>query len=87
MLQQGVICLYLSPWAAVVVMVPFPQKKDGFSSFCIDYRCLNNQTNKDMHPLLCIDNMLEASRGLTWFLVLHAGSESGVLADPNVSGC
>ena len=37
-----------SPWASPVVLV---KKKDGTVRFCIDYRKVNEVTEKDAYPL------------------------------------
>ena len=48
MLDGGAIWPSTSPWCNAVVLV---QKKDGTLRFCIDFRWLNNRTEKDTHPL------------------------------------
>ena len=48
MQSQGIVKPSASPWASPVVLVP---KKDSSIRFCIDYRCLNAVTKKDVNPL------------------------------------
>jgi hypothetical protein len=64
MLQQGVIQPARSPWASNVVMV---KKKDDSLRCCIDYRQLNNVTQKDAYPLPRTDMCLESMSGAKWF--------------------
>ncbi|KRX36686.1 Retrovirus-related Pol polyprotein from transposon 17.6 [Trichinella murrelli] len=42
-------------------------KRDGSCRFCVDYRQLNNVTQKDAHPLPRIDDTLDALSGAQWF--------------------
>ena len=65
MLDAGVIHLSQSPWCNVVVLV---RKKDGTLHFCVDFRCLNVRTKKDLYPLPCIQEVLESMVGLAHFL-------------------
>ena len=39
-----------------MVLVP---KKDGTTSFCVDFRCLNAITKKDVYPLPRIEDILD----------------------------
>ena len=59
-LDLGIVEDCQSPWAAPLVIV---KKKDGSNRVCIDYRELNNVTQKDAHPLPRIKDSLDALRG------------------------
>ena len=71
MLSSDVIRPSNSPWASLVVMV---RKKDGSLHFCVDFRQLNAATVKDAHPLLRIDDLLDALHGAKWFSTLDLKS-------------
>ena len=71
MLHQGVIRESNSPWSSPVVMV---KKKDGSWRFCIDFRKLNERTEKDAYPLPRIDETLEALAGSRFFSTLDLAS-------------
>ena len=45
MLEAGAIHPSQSPWCNAVVLV---RKKDGTQCFCVDFRCFNVQTKKDL---------------------------------------
>ena len=64
MLEAGVICPSQSPWCNVVILV---WKKDGTLHFCVDFRCLNAHTKKDLYPLPQIQEALESMVGLVHF--------------------
>ena len=64
MLELKIISPSRSEWASNVVMV---KKKDGSLRFCIDYRKLNEKTEKDVYPLPRIDSCLDALAGARWF--------------------
>ena len=64
MLEVGAICPSQSPWCNVVVMV---RKKDGILHFCVDFRCFNTWTKKDLYPLPCIHEVLESMVGSAHF--------------------
>jgi len=57
MLKLNVIAPSHSTWARPVVIVP---KKNGKARFCIDYRRLNNITNKDAYPLPRVEDCLDS---------------------------
>ena len=71
MLASDVIRPSNSPRASPAVMV---KKKDGSLRFCVDFRQLNAATVKDAHPLLRIDNLLDALHGARWFSSLDLKS-------------
>lgn len=64
LLKADVIEESCSPWAVLVVLV---RKKNGTWLFCLDYRKLNVATIKDSHPLLRVDDALDALSGSSWF--------------------
>ena len=67
MLANGVIEPSTSPWASPIVLV---QKKDGSMRFCVDYRKVNDVTQKDAYPLPRIDTTLDTLHGSQWFSTL-----------------
>ncbi|KRZ48054.1 Retrovirus-related Pol polyprotein from transposon 17.6 [Trichinella nativa] len=71
MLRRDVVEPSSSPWASIIV---FLKKKDGSCRFCVDYQQLNNLTRKDAHPLLRIDDTLDALAGAQWFSILDPAS-------------
>ena len=46
------------------------QKKDGSLQFCVDFRCLNMQTKKDLYPLPRIQEALESMAGAAHFSMI-----------------
>lgn len=46
------------------------KKKDGSIRFCVDYRCPNKITRKDIYPLPQIDNALDCLQGAEYFSAL-----------------
>ena len=64
MKQMGVVEPSESPWAAPVVLV---RKKDGTLRYCIDYRKLNQVTQKDSYPLPNIQDCLDSLEGAKFF--------------------
>ena len=68
MKSSGVIEPSSSPWSSPVVLV---KKKDGSTSFCVDYRKLNDVTKKDSYPLPKIDDTLARTK---WFSMLDLQS-------------
>lgn len=71
MLKNDVISPSTSPWASPVVLV---KKSDGNMRFCIDYRKLNQITEKDSHPLPRITEALDALGGARHFSTLDLRS-------------
>lgn len=64
MKDDGIIRLSKSPWSAPVILV---KKKDGSIRFCIDYRKLNEVTERDVYPLPRIDDCLSMLQGNVYF--------------------
>ncbi|KRX36687.1 Transposon Ty3-G Gag-Pol polyprotein [Trichinella murrelli] len=70
-IHRDVIEPSCNPWASPIVLV---NKRDGSCRFCVDYRQLNNVTQKDAHPLPRIDDTLDALSGAQWFPTLDLAS-------------
>ena len=72
MLHAGIVEPSQSEWASPVVLV---RKKDGGVRWCINYRRLNDVTEKDAYPLPKIDECLDTLSGssLISTLDLQAG--------------
>ena len=70
MRDAGIIEPSESPWVSLVVMA----KKDRSSSFCVDYRPLNDKTVKDSYPLPWIDESINFVAGSAWFSSLDLQS-------------
>ena len=49
-------------------------KKDGSLRYCVDYRKLNDVTEKDSYPLPRIDDSLDTLAGAQWFSTLDLAS-------------
>ncbi|GBN29258.1 Retrovirus-related Pol polyprotein from transposon 412 [Araneus ventricosus] len=71
MVDNGIIEESSGPWASPIVLV---EKKDGSTCFCVDYRKLNEITEKDSYPLPRIDDTLDALNGSQWFTTLDLKS-------------
>ena len=54
----------VSGWTSNAVLV---RKKDNTLRFCMDYRKLNEVSQKDAYPLPRIDGCLDAMNGARWF--------------------
>ncbi|UYV69241.1 hypothetical protein LAZ67_6002959 [Cordylochernes scorpioides] len=64
MCEKGVIRKSTSPWASPVVLV---KKSDGSYRFCVDYRKVNNVTEKFSYPLPDITDCLDRLAGMKYF--------------------
>lgn len=71
MLADGVIRPSVSAWASPVVLAP---KKNGETRFCVDYRKLNTVTIRDVYPLPCIDDIIDALAGARFLSKLDLAS-------------
>ena len=71
MLQAGVIRESTSPFSSNVVIV---RKKDGTIRFSIDYRKLNQRTEKDAYPIPRIDDTLHSLAGSKYLTTLDLKS-------------
>ena len=74
--RKGIVKPSVSPWASPVVLVP---KKDGTTRFCVNYRCLNAITKKDLYPLPRIEDILDTIGRAKIFQ--HIRSVGRLLAD------
>ena len=70
--QDKIIRASQSPWSSPVVL---QRKKDNTWRFCIDYRRLNEVTEKDNYPLPRIQEIFDALTGAKYFskLDFHGG--------------
>ncbi|XP_071900975.1 uncharacterized protein [Coffea arabica] len=64
LLEKGFVKESDSPWGAPVLFV---KKKDGSLRLCIDYRVLNEVTNKNKYPLPLIDSLFDQLQGSVVF--------------------
>jgi len=64
MLDKGVIEPSFSPWSAAVVLI---KRKNGTPRFCLDYRCLNAVTKKNVYPMPRADDLLHRFEGAQYF--------------------
>ena len=71
MLENGVISESSYDWASAPVLVC---KTDGSVRYCVDYRCLNDKTVKDLFPLPSIFQCLDQLSGNMYFSTLHMAS-------------
>ena len=71
MWKNNLIELSHSSWSSLVVLV---KKKDGSIQFCVDFRKLNDITEKDSFPIPRIDDCLDALGGNEYFCTLYLQS-------------
>ena len=71
MLADGIIQPSSSPWSSPVVL---SKKKDGTYRFCVDYRGLNNFTQKDAYPLPSTLDCIDSLSGAKCFCTLDLAS-------------
>ena len=69
MLRQGVIVPAVTSWSSPITLAP---KRDGTWRFCVDYRKLNDITQKDSFPVPRLDEALSIMRGCNRFTVQDA---------------
>lgn len=67
MLRDGVIESSQNAWSSPIVIV---RKKDGKPRFCIDFRKVNEVTERDAYPLLQIVPTLDKLRGARYLTTL-----------------
>lgn len=66
MQAQRIVESSSSPWVSSVVLVP---TKNGELRFCIDYRCLNSVTRKDVYTHPHVDDILVALGEAKYFTI------------------
>ncbi len=71
MLQAKVIQPSVSEWAEAPVLI---RKRDGQVRWCVDYRCLNKVTSKDVFPLPLVEECMDTLSGNCWYSKLDANS-------------
>lgn len=83
LLQQGVLQLSASPFAAPALLV---KKKDLSWRLCRDFQQLNAMTVKNKYPLPVIDELLDELAGASWFttLDLRAGYHQIRMAEEDI---
>jgi hypothetical protein len=71
MLAEDIIEPATSEWSSLVVLAP---KRDGEMRFCVDYRKLNNLTERDVYPLPRLDECIDSLGDAVVFWTLDANS-------------
>ena len=71
MLDGGAIRPSFSPWCNAVMLV---RKKDGTLRFCIDFRQLNDRTEKDSYPMPKMIDTMETMLGSKFFSTMDLKS-------------
>ena len=71
MMEMDVIEKSSSPWHSPSLLV---KKKNGSYRYCIDFRKINEISEKDKYPLPHIDNVLESLKGAKYFSTLDLRS-------------
>lgn len=67
MLKHGIIEKSSSPYCSPILLVPKP---DGNRRFCVDFRRLNDQTEKDVYPMPSIEESLNRLSKCNFFSTL-----------------
>lgn len=71
LLEKGIVRESNSPYASPVLLVA---KKNGEKRLCVDYRALNNITEKDKYPLPIIEEQINRLSGFKYFCSLDLAS-------------
>jgi hypothetical protein len=71
MLAEDIIEPATSEWSSPVVLV---SKRDGVMRFCVDYRKLNNLTEREAYPLPRLDECIDSLCDAVVFSTLDANS-------------